>query len=260
MPVLLQDRAAIVTGGGRGIGRAISRRFAAEGARVIVAQRDRESAEKTCRDIQDAGGEARFVATDVARRSAVEAMVERSVEAYGAIHILVNNAALTGENGDFLTLPQETWERVLTTNLTSVFMCSQAVARIMAAAGGGSILNVSSVNGILPQPRCSAYAAAKGGMETLTRSMAVDLAHRNIRVNTIAPGPIQSHAPEDGPPHDAPMALLGRAGLPREVADLAVFLVSDQASYITGERIGVDGGTLINAYRVYGGPRPPRQP
>jgi NAD(P)-dependent dehydrogenase (short-subunit alcohol dehydrogenase family) len=126
----------------------------------------------------------------------------------------------------------------------------------MAANGGGSIINVSSTNGQIPQPRCCAYAAAKGGMEILTRSMAVDLAPYGIRVNTIAPGPIQSRSPDEEPPHANEMTLLGRSGLPREVAGLALFLASDEASFITGERIGVDGGGLINAYRIYGLARP----
>jgi NAD(P)-dependent dehydrogenase (short-subunit alcohol dehydrogenase family) len=252
----LQDRVAIVTGGGRGIGRAITCRFAAEGARVLIAQRDEQSAGQTCGEVLDAGGEAIFVATDVADRGAVERMVARAVEHWGGVQILVNNAARTGENGHFLEIPAKTWEEVIRTNLTGAFHCSQVAARVMARSGGGSIINVSSVNGLVPQPRCAAYGAAKGGLENLTRSMATDLVPFGIRVNTIAPGPIQSRAADHEPPQSAAMALLGRSGMPEEVAALALFLASDQSSYITGERVGVDGGTLVNAYQIYGAPRP----
>jgi glucose 1-dehydrogenase len=254
--MVLQGRVAIVTGGGRGIGRAISKRFAQEGARVVVAQRDQESGEATCREIALAGGTALFVTTDVAERDAVEALVAETVRQFGGIHILVNNAAALGENGPFLEVSQETWERVLRVNLTGPFMCSQAVARVMAQGGGGSIINISSTNGLIPQPHCCAYASSKGGLENLTRSMAVDLAPYGIRVNTIAPGPVLSRLPDDTPPRPAPMTLLNRTAAPREIAEIALFLASEASSYITGERIAADGGALINAYQLYGQKRP----
>ncbi len=249
---MLHDKVAIVTGGGRGIGRAIARRFAAEGARVVIAQRDVQSGEATCAEIAAAGGEARFVPTDVTHRADVEAMVAETLRAYGTADVLVNNAARTGENGPFLEVSPELWEEVIATNLTGVFLCAQAAGRVMARAGGGSIINISSTNGLVAQPRCCAYGAAKGGVEILTRSMAVDLAPYGIRVNVIAPGPIQSRAPDDVPPHPTEATLLGRAGLPAEVAAVAAFLASEESSFITGERIAVDGGLLVNAYRLYG--------
>ena len=248
----LDSKIAIVTGGGRGIGRGISQRFAQEGAKVIIAQRDRRSGETTCEEIHAVGGSAIFIQTDISSREAVEALVDETVERFGALDILVNNAAITGENGPFLEVSQEAWERVVTVNLTGVFMCSQAAARVMARSNGGSIINISSTNGLVPQPRCCAYGAAKGGLEILTRSMAIDLAQYNIRVNTIAPGPIQTRLPDNTPPGQTDMTLLGRNGLPHEVAGAAVFLASAESSFITGERIGVDGGTLINGYRIYG--------
>ena len=257
---MLQNRVAIVTGGGRGIGRAIARRFAAEGARVVIAQRDVLSGEATCAEIIAAGGEALFVPTDVARRQDVEAMVDAALRAYGTVDVLVNNAARTGENGPFLEVAPEVWDDVIATNLTGVFLCAQAVGRVMARAGQGSIINVSSTNGLVPQPRCCAYGAAKGGVEILTRSMATDLAPYGIRVNAIAPGPIQSRAPDDAPPQPSEATLLGRAGLPAEVAAVAVFLASEESSFITGERIAVDGGLLVNAYRLYGGRAPKQGP
>jgi NAD(P)-dependent dehydrogenase (short-subunit alcohol dehydrogenase family) len=178
------------------------------------------------------------------------------VAAFGQIDILVNNAALLGENGPFLEVTQEVWDRVIRVNQTAVFICSQVVARVMATAWRGSIINISSVNGLVPQPRCVAYAAAKAAVESITRSMAIDLAPYNIRVNTIAPGPIQSHLPDDEPPRLTDSVLLGRVGLPAEIAAVALFLASDESSYVTGERIGVDGGKLINGYRIYGVERP----
>lgn len=250
--MLLDGKVAIVTGGGRGIGRGISKRFALEGAKVIVAQRDRQSGERTCEEVQAAGGKAIFIRTDVSSRRDVEALIDETVKRFGEIDILVNNAAITGENGPFLEVSQGTWERVIAVNQTGVFMCSQASARVMARSDGGSIINISSTNGLVPQPRCCAYGAAKGALEMLTRSMAIDLAQYNIRVNVIAPGPIQTRLPDGTPPGQTEMTLLGRNGLPQEVAAAAVFLASDESSFITGERIGVDGGTLINGYRIYG--------
>jgi NAD(P)-dependent dehydrogenase (short-subunit alcohol dehydrogenase family) len=252
----LEKRTAIVTGGGRGIGRAIAKRFAQEGANVVIAERNAESGERTCKEIQASGGTALFVQTDVADRPSVEALVATTLQQFGSVDILVNNAALLGENGHFLEVSQETWDRVILVNQTAVFLCSQAAGQVMAQARRGVIINISSVNGLVPQPRCVAYAAAKAAVESLTRSMAVDLAPYHIRVNVIAPGPIQSNLPDDAPPRAIDTTLLGRTGLPAEVAAVAAFLASDDASYITGERIAVDGGKLINAYQIYGMGRP----
>ncbi|MBC7235223.1 MAG: glucose 1-dehydrogenase [Chloroflexi bacterium] len=248
----LRGKVAVVTGGGRGIGRAISKRFAAEGAAVVIAQRDIATGQATVGEIEATGGSACFQPTDVGRPEDVERLMAQTVEHLGRIDILVNNAAILGENGHLLDIPLETWEAVIRVNLTGVFLCSQAAARVMARQRSGCIIHLSSTNGTIPQPRCAAYAAAKGGVELLTRSMAVDLAPYGIRVNAIAPGPIQSRAPDDEPPHATGLTLLGRAGLPAEVANVAAFLASDEASFITGECIAVDGGTLTNAYRLYG--------
>lgn len=248
----LQDKVAIITGGGRGIGRAIAHRFAQEGARVIIAEQDAQTGEQTCTEIQAAGGVAHLIETDVADRASVEALVAAMVERFGRIDILVNNAALLGANGPVLEVAQETWDRVIRANQTGVFICSQVVARVMAEARQGVIINISSVNALVPQPYCVAYAAAKAAVESITRSLAIDLAPYGIRANVIAPGPIQSSDADDAPPRPNANTVLGRSGLPVEVANVAVFLASDDASYITGERILVDGGKLINAYQIYG--------
>ena len=256
--MLLKDKVAIVTGGGRGIGRAISKRFAAEGACVVLAQRDTESGENTQREIQGAGGVALFVRTDVGEASDIQHMVDEAVVRFGTVSVLVNNAAKMGENGHLLEMTLEAWEEVLRIDLTGPFLCAQAAARVMAEhMQGGSIINISSTNGWLPQPRCCAYGAAKGGLEILTKGMAIDLAPYNIRVNTIAPGPILSRSPDGTPPRESAMALLRRTGGPEEVAAVAAFLASDESSYVTGERIAVDGGAFVNAYQVYAMKRPP---
>ena len=254
----LLDKVAIITGGGRGIGRAIAKRFAQEGARVVVAQRDVASGQATADEIASLNGDALFQPTDVGRREDIDALVTATVARFGRIDILVNNAAILGENGPLLELEPETWERVIRVNLTGVFLCSQLAGRVMAEAGSGCIIHISSTNGHIPQPRCAAYAAAKGGIELLTRSMAIDLADYGIRVNAIAPGPVQSRDPDDIPARPTELTLLGRAALPSEVATVAAFLASEEASFINGECIVVDGGTLVNGYRLYGHPRPTR--
>lgn len=250
--MLLNEKVAIVTGGGRGIGRAIVRRFAQEGASVVIADVDEETGRAVQEEVTASGGIALFSRCDVADRDQVEATVAGAVEQFGQLDILVNNAGITGENGPFLEVSQETWDRILRVNQTALFICGQVAGRVMADARQGCIINISSVNGLVPQPRVIAYAAAKAAVESMTRSMAIDLAPYNIRVNAIAPGPIQVNLPDDAPTRPIDTVLLGRTGLPAEVAAAAAFLASDQASYITGERIAVDGGKLVNGYTIYG--------
>lgn len=247
----LQDRIAVITGAGRGIGRGIADRFVAEGATVVIAEIDAETGAATAADIEAAGGRALFVETDVADRASVDRMVQTVVERFGGLHVLVNNAGLTGYDGAFLDLPAERWERILQVNQTGVFHCSQAAARVMADAGTGAILHITSVNGVVPMPRCAAYGAAKGALIALTRAMATDLAGAGIRVNAIAPGAIQVESGTDAEPQQDDMALAGRFGLPAEIAAAAAFLCSDDASYITGHVLPVDGGLLVNAWNLY---------
>jgi NAD(P)-dependent dehydrogenase (short-subunit alcohol dehydrogenase family) len=248
----LHDKVAIVTGGGHGIGRAIVRRFAQEGAKVVIADWNASTGAATQGEVEATGGAVCFVQTNVAQRSDVDRMVAATLDRFGRIDILVNNAALWGENGPFLEVAEDVWDRVIAVNQKGVFLCAQAAAAQMAHTGGGSIINISSVNGLVPQPRCAAYAATKAAVESLTKTMAIDLAPFNIRANCIAPGPIQIHAPDDEPPRPYRLTLLRRTGLPAEIAAVAVFLASDESSFVTGERIGVDGGKLINGYAIYG--------
>lgn len=252
----LESQVAIITGGGRGIGRAIAKTFAQEGAAVIIAELDAAQGAATAQEIADAGGTARFIETQVADRASVEAMVQAVVDEFGRIDILVNNAAILGENGPFLEVSQEVWDRVIGVNQTGVFICSQVVGRVMAQARRGNIINIGSVNSFVPQPRCAAYGAAKAAILGLTILIAEDLAPYGIRANCIAPGPIQSHTPDDVPPRPSESTLLGRAGLPREIASVALFLASDASSYVNGQCIKVDGGMLNNGYRIYQLQRP----
>lgn len=252
----LKEKVAIVTGSGRGLGRTIARRFVEEGANVVIAEQDAVSGRQVQAELLCAGGNAFFVQTDVSSRPDVQLLVDETVRRFGRIDILVNNAAVLGENGSFLEISQSVWDHVVSVNQTAVFICSQLVGRVMAQTGGGNIINISSVNGIVPQPRCAAYATAKSAVESLTRITASDLAPYNIRVNTIAPGPIETRLPHLASPRPNEDTLLGRNGLPHEIAATAVFLASDESSFITGERIAVDGGMLVNGYRIYGVERP----
>ncbi|MCY3900216.1 MAG: glucose 1-dehydrogenase [Caldilineaceae bacterium] len=252
----LKDKVAIVTGAGRGLGRAIAGQFAEEGATVVIAEQNAESGPRVLAELQSAGATAIYVRTDVSCRPDVERLVGETVRRFGRIDVLVNNAAVLGENGHFLEISQSVWDHVVGVNQTAVFICSQLVGRVMARAGRGNIINISSINGTVPLPRCAAYVAAKSAVESLTRIAATDLAPYNIRVNTIAPGPIENRPPHLTSPRTTEDTLLGRNGLPHEIAAAAVFLASEESSFITGERIAVDGGMLVNGYRIYDVERP----
>ncbi|MCC6453599.1 MAG: glucose 1-dehydrogenase [Caldilineaceae bacterium] len=252
----LESQVAIVTGGGRGIGRAIAKAFAQEGAAVIIAELDADRGEATAQEIVADGGTARFIQTQVADRANVEAMVQATVAEFGRIDILVNNAAILGENGHVLEVSQEVWDRVIAVNQTGAFICSQVAGRVMAEARRGNIINIASVNAFVPQPRCVAYGAAKAAIVAMTVLLAGDLAPYGIRANAIAPGPIQSNLPDDTAPRPSESTLLGRAGLSSEIASVAVFLASDDSSYVNGQCIKVDGGMLNNGYRIFTLARP----
>jgi NAD(P)-dependent dehydrogenase (short-subunit alcohol dehydrogenase family) len=247
----LRDKIAIVTGGGRGIGRGISVRFAAEGATVVIAQRDPTSALRTVADIETAGGQALSIPTDVSEPAQVEALVGRVLERFGRIDILINNAGLTGANGPFLAMPLETWRRILDVNLTGMFLCGQAVARAMVERGiPGRIVNVGSINSFAAEKEAAAYVASKGAILALTRAMAVELAPYGIIVNCLAPGPIrvENNAPLfDAEPTRTGIARgvpLGRPGVPEETAAAALFLASDECTFVVGTSLVIDGGYL----------------
>ena len=250
----LRGKVALVTGGGQGIGLGISQRFAAEGAAVAIAQRKLETAQKAADEIVAAGGQALALKVDVSQPEDVQRMVQETVSRFGGLDILVNNAALTGYTEitfwDFLEMPLEHWRRTIEVNLTGAFLCSQAAARQMARRGGGRIISISSVDAALPELHCSHYAASKGGLESLTRAMALDLAKYGILVNAIAPGPILAHFKHNREQELArPVTLVGRLGLPEDIAGATLLLASDDGSFITGQVLVVDGGFMQKQVR-----------
>lgn len=253
----LDGRRAVITGAARGLGLACARRFVAEGARVVLADIDTEEGARA-RGALD-GGEAStvFVRCDVAVRADIEAAIRRCGDAWGGIDILVNNAGIAPA-GDILTIEEETFDRVIAINLKAAFLGTQIAARRMAAQGsGGVILNMSSVNAVLNIPHLVAYNISKGGLNQLTRNAAIALAPHGIRVCGIGPGTVLTELTRNAVWTDeaARRAILsrtpiGRAGEPEEIAAIAAFLASDDASYITGETIYADGGRLGLNYTV----------
>lgn len=247
-------RIAIVTGAGNGIGAAIAARIAAEGAAVVAADKDESAAQKVCAEVAAAGGKAAACRVDICVPADVEAMTSFTRERFGPAHILINNAGL-GSQKHFLETPLEMLRLMLDTNIVGTFLCAQAAARDMVGLGGGAIVNFSSHSGFLGSSGRAAYAASKAGIIGMTRVMAVDLAQHNIRVNTVAPGTVAtprikaSHNEERRETwlKSIPMA---RYGEPHEIAAAALFLASDDAAYMTGQTIAVDGGFTIAGLRV----------
>lgn len=239
-------RVALVTGGGQGLGRAIALRLARDGARVAIAQRSSEPLERTAAEIRAFGGEVLAVPTDIALPDQVARLAETVRERLGPVGILVNNAGFNRRRDTFTDIDLASWQEVLAANLTGPFLCSQAVVPDMIARGWGRIINVSALQARVPLPGNAAYAASKGGLDSLTRSMAIDLAPHGIIVNGIVPGPVDPEA-EDAPRDNADWpTLLGRRGLPREVAALAAFLASDECTFVIGQTIVCDGGRLLS--------------
>jgi NAD(P)-dependent dehydrogenase (short-subunit alcohol dehydrogenase family) len=239
----LNGKVALVTGGARGIGLATARAFAREGARVVIADVNAEGARATAAEL---GGEALGLGVDVADPASVAAMIEAILKARGRIDILFNNAGVGG-NTPFLETRLEDWNRIIGINLTGAFLVAQACAREMVKSGGGKIVNIASLSGQRGGNGRAAYGAAKAGLELLTKVMAVELAEHNINVNNIAPGAIETEMAKFA--HDQAtraaynyLIPMSRYGTPEEIADAAVFLCSDEARYIHGHTLNVDGG------------------
>ena len=247
--MLLDGRCALVTGASRGIGRAIALRLAAEGAAVALNFAGNVAAAEAVRkEIESAGGKAILVPADVADETAATEMVEKTAEAFGAIDILVNNAGIT-RDGLLLRMKEEDWDAVLNTNLKGVFHCSKAAAKFMMKKRYGRIVNLASVVGLVGNSCQANYAAAKAGVIGFTKALAKELAGRGITANAIAPGFIRSDMTDVLPDKVKETMLagipLGRAGEPEDVAKAALFLASDQAAYITGQVLTVDGGMVM---------------
>ena len=241
----LAGKVAIVTGAANGIGRAIAERFGAEGAHVVVADISAETAEAVAQGIVAAGGSALAVAADVSDEAAVERLFDTTVERFGTVDVLVNNAGLTNTERHFLDADSAWWRRIIDVNLSSMFLCGRRAAQIMARKGAGSIINMSSGGATRAHRGNAAYDAAKGGVEALTRAMALDLGPYNVRVNALVPGSIDSKGMPDAiKRHRGENIPLGRVGEAAEMAGPAVFLASDDASYMSGHCLVVDGGML----------------
>jgi len=252
----LKDKVAVVTGAAAGIGLACARRFAAEGAKVVLADIDAEKGRAAATAIADTGAEARFIACDVGDKAEVDALIAGASEAYGGIDCAIANAGIV-HACDFLELAEEDFDRVIRVNLKGVFLTGQAAARQMVAQGrGGTIINMSSVNAVMAIPAITPYVAAKGGVNQLTKVMALSLVDKGIRVNAIGPGSIMTEVFKTVVNDKAAMdkilsrTPMGRVGEPDEVASVAVFLASDDSSYITGQTIYPDGGRLALNYTV----------
>jgi NAD(P)-dependent dehydrogenase (short-subunit alcohol dehydrogenase family) len=247
----MNDKVALITGASSGIGRATALAFAARGARVTLAARREDELAEVVAEIEAQGGEANFIKTDVAVADDVKRMVDHTIERFGRLDFAVNNAGIEGELSGITEFPEETWDRVIDTNLKGTFLCLKYEARAMLEGGhGGAIVNVGSVNSFLGFAGGAAYVASKHAQVGLTTSVSAELAPQGIRVNIVCPGVI------DTPMHHRLREIVGdelyesfiqsvhqkRKGLPEEIADVIVFLCSDRASYITGTSLTPDGG------------------
>ena len=239
----LKGQVAIITGAGRNIGEEVAKLFSSQGASIAVVDLDKTRAEKVAGEINAAGGKAKAFICDVAKEADIEATVKGVSEAFGRVDILVNNVAIS-DNKHMLDITTDEWNRTIAITLTAPFLFSKYAAKAMIAAGnGGKIVNVSSTSGYYGRNRAVAYTAAKGGVINLTRSMAIQLAPHNIRVNSVVPNKIGSPVGKDDFDPTRPVKnLVGRPGLPIDLANAILFLVSDESSFIVGSDLFVDGG------------------
>lgn len=244
-----EGRVALVTGGAAGIGRTTALAFAGEGASIVIADINVEGGEETVKMIRDAGGEAIFVKTDVRIGNEVKNMAEKAVEAFGRLDIAFNNAGINEDAVTISRCAEDSWERMIDTNLTGVFLSMKYELPKMRKSGGGSIVNMASVMGLVGDGSHPGYSGSKHGVVGLTRTAAIVYAQAGIRINAVCPGPTLTsliHKLIDGQPEVEKMLLshvpMNRMAQPEEIAKAVLFLCSDDASYITGHALAVDGG------------------
>ena len=244
--LMLENRIAVVTGGGRGIGRAIAHELARRGAAVVVNDKSGESV--VCSEIQESGGKASCFQADVSDFSQAQKLIKYTVDTFGDLHILVNNAGIT-RDGLILTMSEEDWDTVIRVNLKGTFNCSKAAVKHMIRKRYGRIISIASVAGQMGNAGQTNYASSKAGQIGFTKSLAREVASRNITVNAIAPGFVDTEILKAMAPETLEAAVkmvpLGRKGKPEEIAYAAAFLASDQAAFITGQVLGVDGGMAM---------------
>jgi NAD(P)-dependent dehydrogenase (short-subunit alcohol dehydrogenase family) len=247
----LSGKVAFITGGGTGIGRAIALAFAREGAQVAIAGRRTPPIEAVMFEITSTGGKALAVGCDVANRASVEAALAQTVEHFSRINVIVNNAGAVVV-ADVVGTSDEDWDHLLAVNLTGTFYVSRAALPLLVKAGGGSIVNIGSVLGVVARKQRAAYCAAKAGVTGLTKAMALDHAHQNIRVNCICPSIVETELglasianapdPEEERKRRVAGIPLGRMGKPEDVAEMAIYLASDESAWVTGAAMILDGG------------------
>ncbi|HXL21939.1 MAG TPA: SDR family oxidoreductase [Candidatus Dormibacteraeota bacterium] len=250
----LAGKVALVTGGGSGIGKAVALAFAAEGAKVAVMGRRLEKVQEVAAEVKKRGGDAVAIAGDVAKAADAERAVRETVEKLGGLNVLVNNAGMLSV-ATVETVPEEEWDRVMTVNVKGPFLMSRAALPALRKAGGGAIVNIGSIVGLIAIKNRAAYSTSKGAVTMLTKAMALDHAHENIRVNCICPALVETElvqrlfASADGEAVKRERIAgfpVGRMGQPQDVAGMAVFLASEESSWVTGTAIPLDGG--LSAY------------
>jgi 3-oxoacyl-[acyl-carrier protein] reductase len=247
----LKDKVAIVTGGGQGIGEATAKLFAREGAKVVVADMNEETAGKVAGEIQSSGGQALAVKVNVADAASVDAMVKATTDWGGRIDVLVSNAGIIADTV-LHKMSEEQWDRVINVNLKGVWLCGKAVGTVMRGQGSGSIINASSIVGVYGNMGQSNYAATKGGVIAMTKTWCVELAAKGVRVNAIAPGftdtPMVAAVKPEVLDKVRQQTPLGRLATPDDIAYAYLFLASDESSFITGQVLEVSGGLMRVAW------------
>jgi hypothetical protein len=247
----LAGKSVVITGAAAGIGRATALYLAGEGVRVVVSDIDADGGKSAVEEIRAAGGTAEFVACDISSESDVEELIARSVSLFGGLDFAVNNAGFADHPGPLHELPVDTWDKVISVDLRGTFLCLRAELRVMHAAGHGVIVNMASNAGVKNAPSMAAYTSAKHGVVGLTKNAALQYARQGIRINAVCPGTIRTPGiasfPEENQKAWAEMIPMGRMGTPEEIAACVAFLLSEQAAFMTGVELLVDGGLMYDS-------------